>query len=71
MRQGCDDRHPGAVAGILPVLLPGLPAGLAVTLVPDLLKLAGVVTLSTFAAQMDATVVDAAPGVAGRSAQRR
>jgi len=43
---------------------------LAVRLVPDLLKLAGVVTLSIFAAQMDTTVVDAAPGVAGRSAQR-
>jgi hypothetical protein len=34
---------------------------LAVRLVPDLLKLAGVVTLSTLAAQMDATMVDATP----------
>jgi hypothetical protein len=43
---------------------------LAVRLVPDLLKLAGVVTLGTFTPQMDATMVDAAPGVAGDPPQR-
>jgi hypothetical protein len=42
--------------------------GFAVRLVPDLLKLAGVVILGTFAVQMDATMVDVALGVAGGSA---
>jgi len=39
--------------------------------VPDLLKLAGVVILGAVAAQMNAAMADAAPGTAGRSAQRR
>jgi hypothetical protein len=36
--------------------------------VPGLLKLAGMVIPGTFAVQMDATMVDAALDVAGRSA---
>jgi hypothetical protein len=43
---------------------------MAVRLVPDLPKLAGAVTLGTFAAQMDATMADAAPRRCWRSTQR-
>jgi hypothetical protein len=42
--------------------------GFTVRLVPDLLKLAGVVILGTFAVRMDATMVDVALNVVGRSA---